>query len=162
MLDYSKALQGCKVVDMNLNLGTMDRVFLASSINLDLGQQSVIGMKKQLNRNQFVESLVRCAQIKFQLPASVPTSEKKLSMAVAKLIDHLKANADVFPMKTLRETLWCNDAHTFFKKHEGKIRLVMEMQVQKNNVTEQFLTLNNILDIFCTKADTPLHEKEVQ
>ena len=42
-------------------------------------------------RYEFIEGIVRAAQIKYYLPRNIPRNEKKLSIAVRKLIDILKS-----------------------------------------------------------------------
>ena len=113
MIDFSRVIQTCKLIDSNLNLSTVDRVFIAASLDVHGSNQEP--SKKMLNRNQFIESLVRCAQIKYQMPKTIPQPERKLSIAFSKLLDDLKNNAYVLYPEPFREILWDHAGHNLFK-----------------------------------------------
>ena len=80
MLDYSKLISNCNLIDTNLTLSSLDRIFLAAS--LDAHVSSSEPSKKMLSRNQFIESLIRCAQIKYQMPKTILEPERSLSISV--------------------------------------------------------------------------------
>ncbi len=67
LLDFAKFVQGCKLMDSNLNVAAVDRIFLAASLSADLSGSGPGAFKtmKLLNRHQFIEALVRCAQLKY-------------------------------------------------------------------------------------------------
>ena len=134
------------MIDTNLNLSTIDRIFIASSLDAHVTNSEP--SKKMLNRNQFIESFVRCAQVKYQMPKTVPESDKKLSIAVQKLIGDLKTNAYVLYPEPFREILWDQAGHNLFKHHEANLRHIIEIYKNSNDITEQNMTLANVIDLF--------------
>ena len=63
LLDFAKFVSSCKLMDSNLNVAAVDRIFLAASLSADHSASSGAGFKamKMLSRHQFIEALARCA-----------------------------------------------------------------------------------------------------
>jgi hypothetical protein len=164
LLDFAKFVSSCKLMDSNLNVAAVDRIFLAASLSADLSASGPGAFRtmKLLTRHQFIEALVRCAQLKYQQPSSVPSEERRLPIAMTKLFAVLASNAYRYPVRALRELVWEHQANALFKRHEAKIRSIMDKYIRGNNVTEQHMTLANAVDLFCVRAEAPMREKALQ
>lgn len=74
-IDFTNYCETTKIVDKNVVLATIDRLFIATNVEL---QQTDETKEKALSRYQFFEILVRLANAKFKDPGIVATSAEAL------------------------------------------------------------------------------------
>lgn len=110
----------CHIVDRNLNLATVDRLFIATNTNA--GAQSGMKNEQGLCRFDFLEILVRLSGAKFRDPGIVPT----ISEALDKLIqENVFPNADEIDWQRFREEeLYNTECHLLFHKNETELKKV--------------------------------------
>ena len=96
MNDFSRFIQQMNLLDENLDINSLDRIFIASNQPGTSADGNPLKANKDLNpdsalvRHKFVEALVRCAYTKYFLPPNIVKHEKKLSVALYKLINDLE------------------------------------------------------------------------
>ena len=161
MPDYVKALSNTSIPDDNLNKEALDRVYMAanlsSTINIDLLGKTV-KHTNMLSRNQFVESLVRCAQTKYILPADSTLGDKTLFNATKILIKELKGGQlPIVDIYSFRNELWNTKISNAFKAQDDNIYSIMESSMAKNNVEDKSnMVYPNVIATF-----VPLGFKEI-
>lgn len=118
--DFTLFVNKCQIVDKNLILATVDRLFIAT--NTSAGSSSGMKNEQGLCRFDFLEILVRVAAAKFRDPGIVPTA----SEAVDKLLtENVFPNADEVDWQRFREEeLYNTECHMLFKKNEKEIKTV--------------------------------------
>ena len=95
MADYVRSMASFGILDGAFDSKALDRIYLAanlSNLTVDyLGQD--VKHQNMMTRCQFMESIARCAQNKYMLPASIPAHEKKLPIALRKFLEEFKEKA---------------------------------------------------------------------
>ena len=69
-LKFTDFIQGCKVVDANCPLNVVDRCFIAANYEVEDLEENP---DRALQRYEFIEILVRIAEVKFKLTKQVTT-----------------------------------------------------------------------------------------
>lgn len=120
MFDFASFFQQAELLDKNLDMHAVDRTFIAANVTLTEQVEQGDEVFKDFNpdnlmvRYEFIEGLVRAAQIKYYLPRNIPRSEKKLSIALTKLVDNIKLKEDLLvydPQVFRDELLWNKQMH---------------------------------------------------
>jgi len=73
--DFAKFCDSCKIVDNNLLLSTIDRIFIATNVELESQEDNP---DKALCRFEFYEILIRIANVKFKESGIVSTHSEAL------------------------------------------------------------------------------------
>jgi len=158
MIDFAQFFQAAGLIDANLEINTINRIFIAANVTVSEAEISKEQQFKDFNpdnlmvRYEFVEALVRAAQVKYQMPKNIPKAEKKLHVALQKMLDFLAAQTEkiVFDPQPFREEqLWNKKLHLTFKKNEAPLRRVMDFYVRHNDSSDKFLNLDNMTSWFC-------------
>lgn len=150
---FVKGVQQTGIIDANLNVGALDRIFRAANITSE-AWVDLLGKKVKhtylLSRNQFIEAIVRCAQTKYLLPAGIPASEKKLHIATQKILEEIRPNAVIYNHHQFRKLMWDTKISNLFKKNEENLRSIMTRYIKGNSMMYQFMTLENVMAMFQT------------
>ncbi|CDW89852.1 UNKNOWN [Stylonychia lemnae] len=96
-IDFTTFCEQCKVLDKNVVLATIDRLFIATNVEIESTSDSP---DKSLCRYEFFEILVRLANAKYKEPGIVATH----SEAFRKILEeHILPNAFVHPWQEFRD-----------------------------------------------------------
>lgn len=117
MPDYVRVMTSFGILDGGFDSKALDRIYLAA--NLSNGKLDYLGKdvkhQNMLTRCQFMESIARCAQNKYMLPASIPANERKLPIAMKKFLEELKTKAQFCDPAVLRKVVWSNRFSSMFR-----------------------------------------------
>ena len=96
-IDFSVFTDSCKILDKNVVLSTIDRLFIATNVELEQVSENP---DKALCRYEFFEILVRVANAKFKETGIVNTHSEALNKL---LQENVFPNAKTFPWQEFRD-----------------------------------------------------------
>jgi hypothetical protein len=115
--DFTQLCYKCKIIDKNMNLATIDRIFIATNVSLHGQDQD-----RSLHRNEFYEIIVRLAVSKYRDSGS----NSSISEALQHFLQvNLFPNIEPTQQKTFRHLfLYTKEVDQFFNRNDSVIKKI--------------------------------------
>eukprot|EP00347_Sterkiella_histriomuscorum_P002614 403367462 len=151
-IDFSNYCEKCKIFDKNILLSTIDRIFIATNVELEKNDDNP---DKALQRYEFYEILVRIAQSKFKDPGICPTYAEGLNKL---LNEHIFPYSKPDPWQEFRdEELWTMDVNDVMEANLEGIKKVYSFYWEPR---KKFMTQADTMNLMLRDSALGLIDKE--
>ena len=150
--DYTSFINRSKIIDKNVNLAAVDRMFIATNTS---NNKYKVSAERELHRYEFVEVIVRLSLVKYK----EPKIHEKLHDATLAILENdiLPNNVGVDGYNFRKEHMYnlkCND---IFKNNDAVIRRLFESFL---NPSKKYITLEECTKLL-KKADLNINDYKV-
>lgn len=150
--DYTSFINRSKIIDKNVNLAAVDRMFIATNTSNNRYKNSA---ERELHRYEFVEVIVRLSLVKYKEPKIID----KLHDATLEILekDVLPNNPSVDGYNFRKEQMYNLKCDDIFKKNEPVIRKLFDSFL---NPSKKYVTLEECTKLL-KKADLNINDYKV-
>jgi len=153
VIEYTQYCKRANLIDADLPLSTIDRLFIASNFEVEKTDDNP---DKGLIRFEFLELLVRVAKVKLHQPGLVPT----LAEAVEKVIaEHILPVAEYHEWQGFRDhVLYTVEVNDVLHTNQAIIKRVYDSYL---TTSKKFFTMADATDLFAAKSECAMLPKDV-
>ena len=150
--DYTSFINRSKILDKNVNLAAVDRMFIATNTSNNKYKNSA---ERELHRYEFVEVIVRLSLVKYK----EPKIHEKLHDATEQILikDVLPNNPSVDGYTFRKEHMYNLKCDEIFTKNDAVIRKLFESFL---NPSKKYVTLEECTNLL-KKADLNIKDYKV-
>lgn len=152
LLDFTSFAEQCKFLDKNVNISTIDRLFIATNVEIIANDENP---DKELCRFEVFEILLRMANFKFKEQGICET----YSEALEKLLkENVFPNYKIHPWQEFRDNeLWTVDVNDVFEANLDGLRKVYSHFFDP---IKKYMTMQDALDLMIRLTPMAMTEKD--
>eukprot|EP00347_Sterkiella_histriomuscorum_P014450 403360819 len=151
-IDFTTFCESCKILDKNVVLSTIDRLFIAT--NVEIEQQSD-NPDKSLCRYEFFEILVRLSNSKYKEPGIIATHSESFKKL---LYEHILPFAVVYPWQEFRDNqIWKIEVNDTL---EANLEGLKKVYAKYFDPRKKYMTMQDALSLMMKDTNIGLIEKD--
>jgi hypothetical protein len=152
ILDFTSFCDVCKIMDKNVNLSTIDRLFIATNVEIIANDENP---DKELCRFEFFEILLRLGNVKYR-EIGISNSYHQ---ALEKIIkENVLANYKPYPWQEFRDReLWCVEVNDVF---EANMEGLKKLYAFFFDPRKKFMSMQDAIDMMIKLTPLLMTEKD--
>ena len=128
LLKYLPLVQEMGIIDQGFEQGTVDRIFIGITKNLEKELRGVLS-EKDMSRFQFYESIVRLAFYKYKATGVYPSTFESLKHLVEQNMLPNFSNASWMPWR--KEKLWTLAVNDLYTSNLGSMQALYQLNFKQ-------------------------------